>query len=178
MKTTIRLLLPVLLLLLLIATGYAQRDAQPAAPAATGSCPGQQMPVQQATGTYTPKPVPDIMINGQPAPGAIWKAGERAYWHCHTGSQILMVDEGVGAVQQRGQRVRILHRGDTEFAGPGVEHWHGATPEASAHYFQTTTVDSKTLWMEEVGRDDYLGNDTGINSRNEFLKTGIRKKTN
>jgi len=30
--------------------------------------------------------------------------------------------------------------------------------------------------MEEVGRDDYLGNDTGINSRNEFLRTGVPKK--
>ncbi len=158
---------------------YAQWDSQPqpAAPA-TGSCPGQQMPVQQATGTYTPKPVPDIVINGQPAPGAIWKPGERAYWHCHTGSQVMMLDEGVGIVQKRGERARVLHRGDTEFAGPGVEHWHGAAPDSSAHYFQTTTVGSKTLWMEEVGRDDYNGNDIGINSRNEFLRTGVRKKNN
>jgi hypothetical protein len=89
-----------------------------------------------------------------------------------------MVDEGVGLVQQRGRRARVLHRGDTEFAGPGVEHWHGAAPDSPAHYFQTTTAGSVTLWMEEVGRDDYLGNDIGINSRNEFLKTGIRRKNN
>jgi len=30
--------------------------------------------------------------------------------------------------------------------------------------------------MEEVSKDDYLGNDLGINSRNEFLKTGVKKK--
>jgi hypothetical protein len=30
--------------------------------------------------------------------------------------------------------------------------------------------------MEEVGRDDYMGNDVGITSRNEFLRTGVRKK--
>jgi len=30
--------------------------------------------------------------------------------------------------------------------------------------------------MEEVSRDDYAGNDIGINSRNEFLRTGVRKK--
>jgi hypothetical protein len=27
--------------------------------------------------------------------------------------------------------------------------------------------------MEEVSEDDYLGNDIGINSRNEFLRTGV-----
>lgn len=172
-----RLLLASALLLVLFATTYAQRDGAPPPPAGT-TCPGQQMPVQQATGTYTPKPVPDIVINGQPAPGAFWKAGERAYWHCHTGGQILMLDEGTGMVQKRGQRARVLHRGDTEWAGPGVEHWHGATPDASAQYFQTATTGSVTLWMEEVGKDDYQGNDIGINSRNEFIRTGVRKKNN
>lgn len=179
-----RSLLPVALVLMLFATGYAQRDAQlpvqlvTQAPATTPSCPGQQMPVQQATGVYTPKPVTDIVINGQPAPGAIWQPGMRAYWHCHTGGQIMMLDEGVGLVQKRGERARTLRRGDTEYAGPGVEHWHGAPPDATAHFFQTGFVNSTTLWMEEVGRDDYLGNDIGINSRNEFLRTGIRKKSN
>ena len=30
--------------------------------------------------------------------------------------------------------------------------------------------------MEEVGYDDYIGNDSGITSRNEYLRTGLRKK--
>ncbi len=177
-----RILLALSMLLVLFATTYAQRDAQPPAQAPAAApgttCPGQAMPVQQATGVYTAKPVPDIVINGQPAPGAIWLPGTRAYWHCHTGGQILMVYEGIGRVQKRGERIRVLHKGDTEYAGPGVEHWHGAAPDASAHYFQTATGTSTTLWMEEVGRDDYLGNDTGINSRNEFIRTGVRKKNN
>jgi hypothetical protein len=130
----------------------------------------------QATGVYTPKPVPDITINGQPGPGAIWEAGMRSYWHCHAGGQIMMLDQGTGRVQKRGQRIRVLHRGDTEYAAPGEEHWHGAAPDSSAHFFQTSIGNTTTLWMEEVGRDDYLGNDDGINSRNEFLRTGVRKK--
>ena len=178
--TTRRLLLPVSLLLVLfvvsMATGSAERDAQAqAAPTAAPACPGETMPVQ-ATGVYTPKPVPDIVINGQPAPGAIWQPGMRSYWHCHAGGQVMMLDDGVGRVQKRGVRVRTLHRGDTEYAGPGVEHWHGAAPDASGHFFQTSIGVTTTYWMEEVGRDDYLGNDTGITSRNEFLRTGVRKK--
>jgi hypothetical protein len=30
--------------------------------------------------------------------------------------------------------------------------------------------------MEEVGDEDYLGNDIEINSRDEFLATGVREK--
>lgn len=177
-----RLLLPVgLLSALLLSTAYGQRDAQAQAPAAQAAaagpapCPGETMPVQ-ATGVYQPKPVPDITVNGQPGPGAIWQAGMRSYWHCHTGGQIMMLDEGVGRVQKRGERIRTLRRGDTEYAPPGVEHWHGAANDASAHYFQTSIGNTATWWMEEVGYDDYMGNDTGITSRNEYLRTGVRKK--
>jgi hypothetical protein len=177
-----RVLLPLALLLMLIlvsrSTSYAQRDAQAqsaAAPAAP--CPGKTMPSVQATGVYTMKPVPEIPINGGPAPGAIWQPGMRSYWHCHAGGQIMMVFDGVGRVQKRGERMRILHKGDTEYAAPGVEHWHGAAPDQSAQFFQVSIAPPQVYWMEEVGRDDYMGNDSGINSRNEFLRTGVMKKS-
>ena len=177
-NTTGRLLLPVALLLVLLFaskyTSHAQAQAQPA-PAGPPACPGEPMPVQ-ATGVYQPKPVSDIIVNGQPGPGAIWQAGMRSYWHCHAGGQIMMVDDGVGRVQKRGERIRTLRKGDTEYAGPGVEHWHGAAPDASAQYFQTSIGVTTTYWMEEVGYDDYMGNESGITSRNEFLRTGVRKK--
>jgi len=174
-----RITLAVGLSAMMFAVSYVQRDADAQTPPpAAPSCPGQTAPAPIATGVYTQKAVPEIMINGAPAPGAIWKAGDRAYWHCHTGGQLLFLHEGVGRVQQRGQRARTLHKGDSEWAGPGVEHWHGAAPDASAHYFQTAYANSQTLWMEEVGRDDYLGNDIGITSRNEFLRTGVKKKNN
>lgn len=174
-----RMLLPVVLLVLLCVayrtTGDPQAQGQAVAPPTEGSCPGQQMPVQ-ATGVYAPKEVADIVINGKPAPGAIWQAGMRSYWHCHAGGQIMMLDQGVGRVQKRGERMRTLHRGDTEYAPPGVEHWHGAAADSSAQYFQTSIGKTTALWMEEVGQDDYSGNDIGITSRNEFLRTGVRKK--
>ena len=173
------MLLPVVLLVMLVlaykSTGNAQAQGQAAQPPAAGSCPGQAMPVQ-ATGVYAPTEVPDININGKPGGGAIWQAGMRSYWHCHAGGQIMMLDQGVGRVQKRGERMRTLHRGDTEYAPPGVEHWHGAAADSSALYFQTSIGNTTALWMEEVGYDDYSGNENGITSRNEFLKTGVRKK--
>ena len=180
-----RPLLPVLLVLLVgvaaLWTGGLEPSARaqgqtPAAPPASGTtCPGETMAIQ-ATGVYTQKPVEAFNINGKPAPGAIWEPGMRSFWHCHEGGQVLFLHEGVGRVQQRGQRARTLQKGETEYAGPGVEHWHGAAPDHSAHYFQTVTGAGRTLWMEEVNLDDYLGNDIGIASRSEFLRTGVRNK--
>jgi hypothetical protein len=177
-NTIARSLLPVATLLILLLVAMSSGDAQtPPAPPTTTACPGQQMPMVLATGVYAPKPVPDITINGKPAPGAIWQPGMRSYWHCHVGGQIMMLHEGVGRVQKRGERARALHRGDTEYAGPGVEHWHGAAPDSSAHFFQTGIGVGGALWMEEVGTADYMGNDIGITSRNEFLRTGVRHKS-
>src|SRR5215207_1576604 len=119
--TNSRLLLALFLLVTLIvasrSTGDAQAPAQPAPPAAppqgANACPGQPMSIQ-ATGVYTGKTVPEIVINGQPAPGAIWSPNMRSYWHCHAGGQIMMLFDGVGRVQKRGERIRTLHKGETE----------------------------------------------------------------
>jgi hypothetical protein len=89
----------------------------------------------------------------------------------------MVVMEGVGRVQKRGERMRDLHLGDVEFALPGVEHWHGASPSEGARYIhQGLRIDggSGVFWLEEVSQDDYLGNGIGIMSRMRFLETGER----
>lgn len=47
---------------------------------------------------------------------------------------------------------------------------------AAVQYLQVSLQPTGTHWMEEVNRDDYLGNDVGISSRDEFLQTGERKQ--
>ncbi len=84
--------------------------------------------------------------------------------------------EGEGRTQNRGERVRILQRGEMSYAGPWMEHWHGASPDEHGHWLQVSVQPTGTYWMEEVGDEDYLGNDIGINSRNEFLATGVQEK--
>ena len=49
-------------------------------------------------------------------------------------------------------------------------------PASAAQYLQVAFQPTGTLWMEEVREDDYLGNDVGIDSRNEFLETGMREQ--
>jgi hypothetical protein len=138
-------------------------------------CPGEPMAVQ-ATGVYQNRPVPEVVINGEPWGGAYWEAGMRSYWHCHTAGQLLVVWEGEGRTQKRGERVRTLHPGESDFAGPGEEHWHGAATNGHAQYLQVTPTPSRTLWMEEVSETDYLGNAIGMETRAEFLRTGVREQ--
>lgn len=147
----------------------------PESPQEQPGCPGEQMSVQ-ATGVYQSRPVPEVVINGEPWAGAYWEAGMRSYWHCHASGQLLVVWEGEGRVQKRGQRMRVLRPGESELAGPWEEHWHGASPHTHAQYLQVSVQPGGTFWMEEVSQTDYLGNDIGMTTRAEFLRTGVREQ--
>ena len=92
--------------------------AQPAVGVLAGSalaaqeapgCPGERSGVL-ATGEYRSAPVAEVVINGEPWGGANWAAGHRSYWHCHRGGQILLMWEGEGRIQNRGERIRILQQ--------------------------------------------------------------------
>ena len=75
--------------------------------------------------------------------------------------------------------MRELRVGDIEFALPGVEHWHGASPSSRArHINQSMSIDggSGVFWMEEVSDADYVGNGIGMATRAEFLRTGVREQ--
>lgn len=166
----------------LAASGYAAGEASagmrgPSPAAQDPACPGEQM-ATPVTGVSEGGVVsPEAMFQGQPLTGRSFEPGSRSYWHCHGGGQYIVVIEGVGRVQQRGERMRELHVGDIEFAGPGVEHWHGASPTEAARYINqglSLGGGSGTYWLEEVTQDDYLGNDIGIASRTRFLETGQR----
>jgi len=168
----------------IVASNREYGYAQPAGGALPGSalvaqeapeCPGERSGVL-ATGEYRSAPVEEVVINGEPWGGADWAPGHRSYWHCHRGGQILLMWEGEGRIQNRGERVRILQRGEMSHAPPWTEHWHGASPDTHGHWLQVSVQPTGTYWMEEVGDEDYLGNDIGINSRNEFLATGVQKK--
>jgi hypothetical protein len=140
-------------------------------------CPGG--PLQDfVTGTSeSGVPSPEAAANGEPLTGRWWDAGSRSYWHCHGGGQYVIVMEGEGRAQKRGERMRDLHVGDIEFALPGVEHWHGASPLTGArHINQSLAIDggSGVFWMEEVSPADYSGNGIGISSRMRYLETGER----
>lgn len=53
--------------------------------------------------------------------------GGRTHWHRHPGGQYLHVVDGDGWIRSRGGEVQSIGAGDTIYAAPGEEHWHGAT---------------------------------------------------
>src|SRR5439155_10947840 len=90
---------------------------------------------------------------------ATYDAGAKLDWHIHPGGQVLLITEGTGYYQERGQSLRVVHKGDVIKSAPGVEHWHGATATSGFGYIAVTpTRKGKTIWLEPV-RDEAHGSD-------------------
>jgi len=86
---------------------------------------------------------------------AVYGPNARLYWHIHPGGQVLLITEGEGFYQERGQPIRKVHKGEIIRCQPGVEHWHGSTPTSSFTYIAVTpTQKGKTVWLEPVSDQD------------------------
>lgn len=76
----------------------------------------------------------ELIVVDEPRSSALlvkFGPGGRTHWHRHPDGQYLHVLEGEGRLQVRGGPVVSLKPGDTVYAPPGEEHWHGATAEGS-----------------------------------------------
>lgn len=77
-------------------------------------------------------------------------------WHVHPGGQVLLITEGSGYYQERGQPARIVHKGDVIKSAPGIEHWHGALPGSTFAYVAVTpSRPGKTIWLKPVSDAEY-----------------------
>ena len=57
-----------------------------------------------------------------------FEPGARSAWHSHDKGQLIYVEEGRARTQKKGQPIRELGLGDSDYTGPNVVHWHGAVP--------------------------------------------------
>lgn len=77
-------------------------------------------------------------------------------WHSHPGGQILIITEGTGYYQEKGQPKRIVHKGDVIKCQPNVQHWHGSTPTTTFSYIATApSQKGKTQWFKPVTEEEY-----------------------
>lgn len=60
-----------------------------------------------------------------------FEAGARSNWHNHPAGQILIITDGVGYHQIKGQPRQTIKKGDVVKCPPKVVHWHGSSPESS-----------------------------------------------
>jgi len=87
---------------------------------------------------------------------ATFEPGAKLDWHLHPAGQILLVTEGTGYYQERGQPIQVLKKGEVIKCLPNVEHWHGAAPQSSFTYVATTPIQKgKTVWLKRVTAQEY-----------------------
>lgn len=87
-----------------------------------------------------------------------FEPGARTSWHSHHAGQYLVITSGVGWVQARGEKKRLVKAGDVVWTPPGVFHWHGATTtQALRHLAIWKFVDGSGGDLGELVSDaDYM----------------------
>ncbi|KGO90972.1 cupin domain-containing protein [Flavobacterium subsaxonicum] len=86
-----------------------------------------------------------------------FEPGARTKWHLHPAGQILLVTDGVGYYQEKGQSKKILHKGDVIKCPPNIVHWHGAsTDTAFVQLAITGREKGETVWLEDVTDEEYV----------------------
>ncbi|MBO9201982.1 MULTISPECIES: cupin domain-containing protein [Niastella] len=88
-----------------------------------------------------------------------FEPGARTNWHIHPAGQILVITDGVGYHQIRGQPVESIRKGSVVKCPPGVEHWHGASADTGLHqlYIVPNTEKGIVVWNEKVTDEQYKG---------------------
>ena len=81
----------------------------------------------------------------------------RSNWHAHPGGQILVITDGTGYHQIKGQPRQTLKKGDVVKCPPNVLHWHGASPESGMEqlYIVTNTEKGIVNWQQPVSDAEY-----------------------
>jgi quercetin dioxygenase-like cupin family protein len=85
-----------------------------------------------------------------------FEAGTRTFWHSHANGQLFMVEDGRMRTQKKGGPLKELGKGDSDYAGPNVIHWHGAAPSQSAIQINVG-FGGETKWLDEVTDAQYNG---------------------
>ena len=83
-----------------------------------------------------------------------FEPGARSAWHSHDNGQLLYVEQGRMRTQKKGQPVKELGVGDSDYTGAAVVHWHGAVP--ATHLIQVNIgFGGETRWMQKVTDAEY-----------------------
>ena len=81
----------------------------------------------------------------------------RTNWHSHPKGQILIVTDGKGYIQKRGDHIQPLFPGDIVKILKDEEHWHGATPDSIFTHIAIQVYESgeDTSWLIRVKDEEY-----------------------
>ena len=87
----------------------------------------------------------------------IFEKEARTNWHKHPSGQILLVIDGIGSYQRKGQAVQTMKKGEVITFEPNVEHWHGASENSGMTHIAINPNSEKGLveWMEKVTNEEF-----------------------
>lgn len=85
-----------------------------------------------------------------------FEPGARSYWHSHDSGQLLFVEQGAMRTQKRGEKMRELKAGESDYTGPNIVHWHGAAPRERLVQVNVG-FGPGSKWYEAVTDDQYNG---------------------
>jgi quercetin dioxygenase-like cupin family protein len=85
-----------------------------------------------------------------------FEAGARTFWHSHDNGQLLLVEDGRMRTQKKGGPIKDLGKGESDYTGPKIVHWHGAAP-GQALVQINVGFSGETRWMEQVTDAEYGG---------------------
>lgn len=95
-------------------------------------------------------------LNSLSVGNVTFEPGARSKWHTHPAGQILLVIDGVGFYQEKGQPKKILRKGDAIRCPPNIPHWHGASTDAAFVQVAITGREKgETVWLEAVSEEEY-----------------------
>jgi quercetin dioxygenase-like cupin family protein len=85
-----------------------------------------------------------------------FEPGARSAWHSHDKGQLIFVEQGRARVQRRGEPIKELGVGQSDYTPPNVAHWHGAVPDQ--RFVQIALgFDGEIKWMEKTTDTEYAG---------------------
>ena len=87
-----------------------------------------------------------------------FEPGARSNWHTHPSGQILIITDGEGYHQIKGQPRQTLKKGDIVKCPPNVEHWQGASRQTGMlqMYILPKTEKGIVTWLQKVTDEQYL----------------------
>lgn len=149
--------LNVLLLLAALAAAGSSALGQ-TANAVTGPQAATRGPATTFTGTaWVTSLVSNDSIYTTVAGSVAFEPGARSYWHSHPTGQILIVTDGVGYHQIKGEPKQVIRKGDVVKCPPNVVHWHGASSGSKMTHLYIISNTEKGIvnWLQPVTDAEY-----------------------
>ena len=124
----------------------------------TGPQAATRGPDATFTGTvWVTSLVPNDSIYTTLVGSVAFEPGARSHWHSHPTGQTLIVTDGVGYHQIKGEPKQLIRKGEVVKCPPNAVHWHGASPGSKmTHLYIIPNTDKGiVVWLNRVTDEEY-----------------------